>query len=218
VDVRDEVALRVGVAGPRAVGQVRRQALRRRQPRPFADQQHHHGRVEQFAHVVEHADAAVADDERPAEAPAALGRAALQQRQQPRYRGGHRGDGQAVADDHLHVGPGRAVAGDRRARPLVEPPAAIGAEEEFVLGRDKRLHLEELEPPDQLGAEVARQVQLGANGVAGGGVVAAQVEVCGGAVRRPGPADQQPGRRALAHGGQQVGGWRRGGERHVRHT
>jgi hypothetical protein len=74
VDVRDQVSPRVGVPRPRAVRQVARQALGRRQPRPLADQQHDHGRVEQFAHVVEHADAAVPHDERPADPPAAVRR------------------------------------------------------------------------------------------------------------------------------------------------
>src|SRR5262249_37911239 len=42
VDVRDQVAVGVGVPGPRAVGEVRREALGGRQPGPLADEQHHH--------------------------------------------------------------------------------------------------------------------------------------------------------------------------------
>jgi hypothetical protein len=87
-----------------------------------------HGRGEQVADVVHHADAAVPDQERPAERPAAFGGAVGQQRQQPRHLGGDGGRRQAVADDDLQVGAARAVADDGCARPLVEPAAAVGAE------------------------------------------------------------------------------------------
>ena len=71
VDVGDQVAAGVVVAGAGAIGHVGREALGGRQPGPLADQEDDHGRVEQLADVVEHADAAVADEERPAEPPAA---------------------------------------------------------------------------------------------------------------------------------------------------
>src|SRR5947208_161204 len=52
VNVRDKISLRVAVARPRSIRHVRRKTFRRSQPRPLADQQHDHGRIEQFADVV----------------------------------------------------------------------------------------------------------------------------------------------------------------------
>jgi hypothetical protein len=110
VDVGEQVALGVGVPGPRPVRQVRREALGCRQPRPFADQQHDHLRIEQFSDVVEDADAAVAHEEGPAETPAAALRLLLEQGQQPPHLRRHRRGRQPVPDGDLEI---RRAGADR---------------------------------------------------------------------------------------------------------
>lgn len=63
---------RVGITGPRSIGQVGGQALGRGESRSFADQQHDHLWIELLADVVEHTDSAVTHDERLADLPAAI--------------------------------------------------------------------------------------------------------------------------------------------------
>src|SRR5262249_12053546 len=61
VDVRDEIALRIGMSRTRPIGKVSRQALRSGQSRSFADEQNNNFRIENIANIVEDSDAAMAD-------------------------------------------------------------------------------------------------------------------------------------------------------------
>ena len=84
VNVRDQVAPRVGVAGARAMGEIRGQALGGREAGAFADQEHDDLWIELFADVVEHADSAVTHDERMTDLPATIRGRVEQLRQQRR--------------------------------------------------------------------------------------------------------------------------------------
>src|SRR5256885_16937246 len=87
VDVRDEVALSVGVARTRTPGEIGRQALCRCQSGPLADQQHDDLRIEQRADVVEDADATVTDEEDRPLTPAPARCSLAQQREKCRHLG-----------------------------------------------------------------------------------------------------------------------------------
>jgi hypothetical protein len=70
VDVGDQVAVGVSMGRVRFECHVGGEAGRRRQSRPLADQEDDDFRRQEFADVVDDADAAVADDERPPKSPA----------------------------------------------------------------------------------------------------------------------------------------------------
>ena len=196
-----EIRLRWASVWPaRPISEVRRQALRRGQAGPFADQQHHHGRIEQVTNIVEDADTTVPHDDRPAKAPAAFACLRFQQRQQRRHLlddGRHR---EAVADDHLHVGLTRAICRDCAVRRFTQPTAEVGTHQVFGLVACLGLHLEKPPALNEIAAEVVLQIQLGMNGVEGRRMVAAQVELGGGQVRRSGATCQDACRRANSDG------------------
>lgn len=104
MDVRDQVAVRVGVAGLRPVGHVRREAVGGRQAGAFSDQEDGHSGGEHLADVVEDSDAAVSGDKGLAASPAASLRAFREGRQQVRDLTDDRGDGKSVTDGDLEIG------------------------------------------------------------------------------------------------------------------
>ena len=120
----------------------------------------------------------------------------MQPVEQPRRLRGDRGRGQPVADHHLEVAPRRAAAADDFAGVVVETPAEVRAAQVFGLRGGTGSHVEQREPRDPFPAEVAEQIDLGVNRVAGGGVVLPELQPRRRPVRRPRPADRGPRRRA----------------------
>ncbi len=188
---------------PGPISEIRRQAFGRRQPRPFADEQHDHGRIKQVADVIQNADATVADDERLAERPAPGNGTDGQQRQQTWDLGDNGRGRQAVADDNLEIDAGLATAGELGSSRGGKPATSVWAEQVFLLRLGLRLHFEKAEPGDEIGAKVG-EIELSMDCIAGSSVVAAEVEVRGGAVTRPSSADEKAGRRSCADGGEKV--------------
>ena len=133
VNVGDKVSACVVVPVPGAKGHVGRKARGRRQAGPLADQEDHDRRVEQLAQVVEHAHAAMTDEKRLAETPAARGRLRVQEGQERGHLRDDRGGRQAVADRDLDVGSGRAETLDLGLARLVERSTQVGSEQEFLL-------------------------------------------------------------------------------------
>ena len=69
------------MAAPGTIGHIRREALCGQQAGPFSNEEHHDGRSEQLANIVQHPDTAIADGKGPAKAPATFFRTGMEQRQ-----------------------------------------------------------------------------------------------------------------------------------------
>src|SRR5262245_39394110 len=125
VDVGDEISLRVGVPGSRAIGHVRRQTLRRRKAGPLADEQHYDARLQELADVIHDANAAVPHGERHARAPAVFRGSGEQPRQKLWHLHPDRTGRESVADDNLQFHALRICRIEYLASIIIEASAKI---------------------------------------------------------------------------------------------
>lgn len=112
MDVRNDVAVGVGVVGLGPMGDISGKTLRGCQTGAFANQQYSHPGTQQIANFIENTDAAVMDHDGAAYCPVPLFGSFVEEGKQRRDLGGDGGNGEAVADRNLQIAAGWAVGAD----------------------------------------------------------------------------------------------------------
>jgi hypothetical protein len=79
--------------------------------------------------------------------------------------------GQTVPDDDLEIGTFGTCRCDRPGSFDAEPPTEVRAPEVFHLGGGPGRYFKQLQTSDPLFTKIANQIDLGVNGIPGGGVV-----------------------------------------------
>ncbi len=176
VNVGDQIPSRVGVTGARPIGEVRRQTLGGCETGTLADQEHDDLWIELLANVVEHADSAMTDDKWLSDLPTTIRSRVEQHRQQRRHLRGNRRGRESVADDDLQLRTTRAALPKQVFRFRVQPAAEIRACEVFGLRRRLGGNLEQAELLDEVGTEIAHQIEFRMNGIDGGRVIPAEFQ------------------------------------------
>ena len=104
VDVGDEVAVGVGLAGAGSVGHVGGKAFGGGEARALSDQQYDHAGRKEIANVVHDADPGAPHDERLPDGPTESLYLLLKKLEEERHLRGDRSGREAVADNDLDVG------------------------------------------------------------------------------------------------------------------
>jgi len=198
MDVADEVAVRVGLAGSRGVGEVGREAARGLQAGALADEQDREPASGDGADVVEDPDPGVLHEDRHAEAPAAGHGRGVDSVDDGGAALGERVRREPVPEDQLDVGAAGALLLQQPHRALAEPAAQVRPHEVLPVRSGRRRQADQ---PVTVGDRAQCGV-LGADHgpqcVLGGGVVGPQTQQVVGGVGRPGPGEEDARGRRFA--------------------
>src|SRR5262249_12901722 len=146
----NEIALGVSMANSWPISKVCREAERRCQSRPLANEEHDHLRIERLANVVKDSDSAISDNKRLPESPTLRFGLFFQNRKQTRNLDGNSGCRQTVADHDLQSSFWRTLANYMLAPGFLQPAAKVGPHEIFSLAGSLAADFEQLPALDKL--------------------------------------------------------------------
>jgi len=176
VDVGDEIAVGVGLAGAGSVGHVGGKAFGGGEAGAFPDQEDDHAGREKVADGVHDADTGVAHNEGLAHGPTTISKLLLEQREQNWHLRGDCGAGEAVANHNLDIWRFWAALSDQGFCVFGESAAQVRAEQELRFRFRVAGNLKEIQVRHELRREIFLKVEFHPYRVHGAGMRAPKIE------------------------------------------